>query len=97
MSRSTFAFAIAVSTFVAFGVAGAIAPPRAPAPRDRSVAGFEAIDLDGRVHRLGGRSGTAPFALVFLGVDCPISRKAIPKLNELVKAAAKAGRARIAE
>jgi mono/diheme cytochrome c family protein len=84
VSRTTLAFAVALSTLAGFGAVGAFAPPRALAD-DRSVAGFEAIDLAGRVHRLGGRSGTAPFALVFLGVDCPISRKAIPKLNELVK------------
>src|SRR5262249_7438948 len=58
----------------------------AAAPRgEPAVAGLDALDLEGRVHRLGGRAGTAPFALVFLGVDCPISRKSIPKLNELAK------------
>jgi hypothetical protein len=70
-----------------FAGAAAIASP-APAPfGEPAVAGLDLVDLSGQIHRLGGRAGTAPFALVFLGVDCPISRKKVPTLNELAKVA----------
>ncbi|HET6164566.1 MAG TPA: alkyl hydroperoxide reductase [Planctomycetota bacterium] len=81
MSQGT----VAASLVVAALLAGAATAATAPARDDPSVAGLEQVDLDGRIHRLGGRSGDGPVALVFLGVDCPISRKSIPKLNELAK------------
>ena len=80
------AASLVVAGLLAAASTAAVAPPRG----DSSVAGLELVDLDGRIHRLGGRSGAEPFALVFLGVDCPISRKSIPKLNELAKGLAQA-------
>ena len=69
-------FSLAVSTSIA---------------ADESPSGLKALDLEGGIHELGGRSGTTPFALVFLGTECPISRKAIPELNRISKEAAQAG------
>jgi mono/diheme cytochrome c family protein len=76
---------VVASHLFAAAAAIAVASP-APAPLGESaVGGLDVVDLEGRIHRLGGRAGTAPFALVFLGVDCPISRKKVPTLNELAK------------
>lgn len=87
MSQGSIAASLAVAALLAVGSTAVAAPPRG----DPSVAGLEQVDLEGRVHRLGGRTGDGPVALVFLGVDCPISRKSIPKLNELAKGRATAG------
>jgi hypothetical protein len=86
VSPGTFAESLVVAALLAAASTAVAAAPRG----DPSVAGLELVDLDGRIHRLGGRSGGEPVALVFLGVDCPISRKSIPKLNELAKALAQA-------
>jgi hypothetical protein len=48
-----------------------------------SIAGLKLIDLHGEVRQLGGRTGALPVAVVFIGTECPISRKSIPKLNAL--------------
>src|SRR4051812_15127170 len=58
----------------------------APAASQPSGAGvsFRAIDLKSVVHPIG-LAATRPAALVFLGTECPISRRYIPVLNDLAK------------
>ena len=53
--------------------------------------GVRAVDLDGRVHQIGYERGAQPAALVFLGTECPISRRFAPRLNELAEEAAQRG------
>lgn len=55
------------------------------------LAGRRLLDLDGKVRELGGASAARPFALVFLGTECPISRKYLPRLGEIGREAALAG------
>ncbi|MEM7200095.1 MAG: redoxin domain-containing protein [Planctomycetota bacterium] len=49
---------------------------------------MRATDLDGVVHRLGAESPPRPVTLVFLGPECPISRRYVATLNELAGSAA---------
>jgi thiol-disulfide isomerase/thioredoxin len=42
-----------------------------------------ALDLDGRIHRVGDGEGYRALALVFLSNECPVSREYIPELNRL--------------
>ncbi len=53
--------------------------------------GVRAVDLDGHVHQLGYEQGVQAVALVFLGTECPVSRRFAPRLNELAKEAAQRG------
>lgn len=53
--------------------------------------GVRAVDLDGGVHQIGYELGAQPAALVFLGTECPVSRRYAPRLNELAKEAAQRG------
>ncbi len=47
------------------------------------LTAVHAVDLEGRVHRLGDDGRARAFALVFLGPECPVSRRYAPRLNEL--------------
>jgi len=49
-------------------------------PQTRFVT---ALDLEGRVHRVGDGEGYRALALVFLSNECPISREYVPELNRL--------------
>lgn len=42
---------------------------------------LSAVDLKGEAHHLGTGDGNEAVALVFLGMECPISRQYIPELN----------------
>ncbi|HUG93790.1 MAG TPA: redoxin domain-containing protein [Planctomycetaceae bacterium] len=50
---------------------------------DTRVPGRSAIDLDGRLHRIGESPECRAVVLVFLAPDCPISNGSIPELNRL--------------
>jgi thiol-disulfide isomerase/thioredoxin len=52
-----------------------------------AVVSLHALDLDGKIHPIGQIS-IHPTALVFIGTECPISRRYVPVLNELQKTAA---------
>ena len=45
------------------------------------VVGARVVDVQGQVHRLGVTSGVAPFVIVFIGEQCPISTRYVPELN----------------
>ena len=84
---------VSMALLAAVGVAFARSSSRAEdagasAP---SVSGFVAVDIEGQPHVLGGRALDRPAALVFLGTDCPISRRAIPSLHRIAEEARKAG------
>jgi hypothetical protein len=64
-------------------LATCLASSEAPA----HVLDARAVDLDGRVHRLGFEEEPVPVALVFLDVECPVSNRYAPRLNELATAA----------
>ncbi len=51
---------------------------------------YRLLDVGGELHVLGGASGRAPCAVVFLGTECPISLRLLPRLGELA-AEAEAG------
>ena len=53
--------------------------------------GVRAVDLDGSVHRIGFDQHARPVAVVFLGIECPVSRRFAPRLNELAREAAERG------
>jgi AhpC/TSA family protein len=55
------------------------------------ILDVRAVDLDGRVHRLGTEPELGPVALVLLDVGCPASRRYAPRLNELARLAAARG------
>ena len=44
------------------------------------------MDLQGKLHALGGRPGTRAVVVVFMSVDCPISNGYVPQLNKMVAA-----------
>lgn len=50
------------------------------------VAGLKAIDVEGRIHRIGGRESTKAVAFVFLSHECPISNQYVAELNRLAGA-----------
>src|SRR5262245_2695388 len=52
-------------------------------PGPAGVLDVRAVDLDGRVHRLGTEPELGPIALVFLDVACPVASRYAPRLNEL--------------
>lgn len=56
-----------------------------PASAPSGVKGLRFLDLDGAVHRLGGRSDDRFSVILFVGNECPISNRSIPKLNRLVE------------
>jgi peroxiredoxin len=66
---------LALSCSAALAVAGEPAPSLF---RVRS-----ATDAEGFTHRLGEDRGTKVVVLVFLGAECPISQRYLPKLNRL--------------
>jgi hypothetical protein len=45
------------------------------------VFGKRLVDVRGQVHRLGIDHDVAPFILVFIDQDCPVSRRYAPELN----------------
>lgn len=55
------------------------------------VFGTRVIDLLGRIHRLGVTDKVAPFVLIFIDRDCPISSRYGPELNVLNAFAERAG------
>ncbi len=60
----------------------------------RSLTGTPAaalVDLEGRSHGLTELSGSRGLVLVFLGVDCPISNRALPEISALSRAAESRG------
>jgi mono/diheme cytochrome c family protein len=54
-----------------------------------SAVSFRALDLEGKLVRVGTGHGSRATAVVFLGTECPISNRAIPDLKALAKAKAK--------
>lgn len=44
---------------------------------------LKGIDLDGRLHRIGGWKGKKIVGFVFLNTTCPVSNTYLPRLNEL--------------
>ncbi|MDF1663098.1 MAG: redoxin domain-containing protein, partial [Planctomycetota bacterium] len=63
--------------------------PQKKAPK--SIVGQRFLDLQGNIHRLGGRDSKNPVVLVFMGTTCPISNRSIPKLGRIANYAKKNG------
>lgn len=57
----------------------------------KSIVGQRFLDLQGKIHLLGGRDGKSPVILVFMGTTCPISNRSIPKLGRIANYAKKNG------
>ena len=51
----------------------------------------ELVDLDGRSHGLTELSGSRGLVLVFVGVDCPISNRALPEIAAISRTAESRG------
>lgn len=49
------------------------------------------LDLEGRVHAIGGLTSARATVLVFLGTECPISNQCLPTLREIARAHAAEG------
>jgi thiol-disulfide isomerase/thioredoxin len=49
--------------------------------------GVRAVDVEGKVHRVGFDERARPVVLVFLGTECPVSRRYAPRLSELAREA----------
>lgn len=64
-----------------------IGPAPLPSTDAPDLTAVRALDLDGVVHRLGYDGSARPVALVFLGTECPVSRRYGPRLNELAEEA----------
>ncbi len=70
-------------------VSGAISLSFIPDPLedvevDFGLIGYRVQDVSGKIHRLGvEQDGVKPIACVFIDVECPISQRYIPTLNEL--------------
>jgi hypothetical protein len=66
-------------------------------PKDPAASAEEILssllvgDVDGHSRRLGGTSESRSFALVFLGVECPISNKSVPVLRRIARLAGEKG------
>jgi AhpC/TSA family/Copper type II ascorbate-dependent monooxygenase, C-terminal domain len=79
----------AVALSITLMGSGAVAPP-ATQPSDLgnaiSEVSIRGLDLDGNIHSIG-KVAVHPTALVFLGAECPISRRYVPVLNELLASA----------
>lgn len=45
------------------------------------VFGARVIDVEGQMHRLGVARGVKPFVIVFIGEQCPVSRRYAPELK----------------
>lgn len=59
-------------------------PDDAEAKRPQlDLLGARFQSLSGEVHRLGGAEEARPFALIFLGTECPISNRFVPRISEL--------------
>ena len=69
--------------------APAVASGLAPVVTD--VLGLRLMTVDGEVVALGLEDRARPFALVFLNDGCTISRRYVPRLNELAREAAELG------
>ncbi len=68
-------------------IAAGATPSTEPAPVFFATGvSLRALDLDGNLHPLG-QASTRPGALVFLGTECPISRRYVPVLNDMLAAA----------
>jgi len=72
-----------------FALALAFAPLMLPSG-DAGIVGTRAVDLDGRIRKLGMQDGLAPVVLVFLDPECPVSKRYGPRLGELAREAAAA-------
>jgi mono/diheme cytochrome c family protein len=74
-------FGLAVACLL---VLAALSPPvhsgEAAVPQARFLS---ALDLDGKVHRVGNGEGYKAVALVFLMSECPIAREYVPELNRM--------------
>ncbi len=66
---------------------GARTLPTEPA----GLMGRRLLALDGTIITVGSRDWTQPTAFVFIGTECPISNRSVPKLNALAKTADAAG------
>ncbi len=55
------------------------------------VMGMRMVDIDGALHRIGGRSGAAPTVLVLLDTGCPVANRYAPELNDHFALAQKNG------
>ena len=58
---------------------------------EADLATVRAVDLDGLMHRIGYDRRARAAALVFLGVECPVSQRFAPRLNELAREAEERG------
>jgi len=60
-----------------------------PPSADEAVRlnGVRAVDVEGRAHLIGFDLRAQPVVLVFLGSECPVSRRYAPRLNELAREA----------
>lgn len=54
------------------------------------IIGRRSLDLDGRLHLLGLDDTVRPLVLVFLDIECPISSRYAPYLNDLFRQASQA-------
>ncbi len=53
-----------------------------------NVMGTRMVDVKGNIHRVGVEKGSShPVVIIFIDVECPISQRYIPKLNDLYKKA----------
>lgn len=60
-------------------------PAEKPAPAE--LLGEPVMDLTGRRHVLGGVAGCEPIVFLFMGHECPISNRAVPRLNAIASIA----------
>jgi hypothetical protein len=60
-------------------------------PSVLAIDQLKALDVTGKVHRLGQSIGCRAVALVFLSTECPIANSYVPELNRLAAAHAKEG------
>lgn len=53
-----------------------------------NVMGIRMVDVNGNIHRVGIEKGTSyPVVFIFIDVECPISQRYVPKLNDLYNVA----------
>src|SRR6476661_2012031 len=65
-------------------LAASASPTTAPTTQAVETSPLHAVDLNGHVINLQSADQPAT-GIVFLGAECPISRKYIPRLNEIAK------------
>lgn len=74
----------------ATGPEKAISPEKATGPeKTTDIVGMRLLTVDGEAVHLGMQNGARPVALVFLNDGCTISRRYVPRLNEIAREADK--------